>query len=207
MTYIRTSRDGDDDRIAEVVLDRPGKLNALSGQMLDELSATLDKLGRDPSVSCILLRSPARSASATTSRQRQPARDRLRRLGEPEQEDRPLAPGECPKPVISAIRALHGRRHDARRLHRHHDRRRRRRDRLADDPTGRRAAQPGEHVADRSEAVRNSPTPPGQHGRCRAASLGWANRAVPAGECCRRPPGRRGDREDAPSCSRSRSAR
>ncbi|MBC3191109.1 enoyl-CoA hydratase/isomerase family protein [Pseudonocardia sp. C8] len=105
MTYIRTSRDGDDDRIAEVVLDRPDKLNALSGPMLDELSATLDKLGRDPSVSCILLRGEGRSFSVGydvgSGGPHETAYDDWESLNE--KIDHWIRVWECPKPVISAI--------------------------------------------------------------------------------------------------------
>jgi enoyl-CoA hydratase len=105
MTYIRTDRDSRDRRIAEVVLDRPDKLNALSGAMLDELSAALLALGRDDSVSCILLRGEGRSFSVGhdvgDETAHETAYDDWDSLNE--KLDHWLRVWECPKPTVAAI--------------------------------------------------------------------------------------------------------
>lgn len=105
MTYIRTDRDDRDERIAEVVLDRPEKLNALSDAMLDELSATLTALGRDDTVSCIVLRGEGRSFSVGYDVGGEGAHatayDDWDSLNE--KIEHWIRVWECPKPVISAI--------------------------------------------------------------------------------------------------------
>jgi enoyl-CoA hydratase len=105
LTYIRTGRDVVDDRIAEVVLDRPEKLNAFSGAMLDELSATLTTLGRDESVSCVLLRGEGRAFSVGYDVGGGPAHetayDDWASLNE--KIDHWLRVWECPKPVIASV--------------------------------------------------------------------------------------------------------
>jgi enoyl-CoA hydratase len=105
MTYIRTHRDERDERIAEVVLDRPEKLNALTGVMLDELSATLTALGRDETVSCIVLRGEGRSFSVgydvTDEGAHETAYDDWDSLNE--KIEHWIRVWECPKPVIAAI--------------------------------------------------------------------------------------------------------
>ena len=49
-----------DDGIAVVTLDRPEKLNALTGSMLDRLSETVDEIAADPEVRVFLLRGAPR---------------------------------------------------------------------------------------------------------------------------------------------------
>ena len=105
MTYIRTHRDERDERIAEVVFDRPEKLNALTAAMLDELSATLTALGRDETVSCILLRGEGRSFSVGydvgDEGAHETAYDDWDSLNE--KIEHWIRVWECPKPVIAAI--------------------------------------------------------------------------------------------------------
>jgi len=105
MTYIRTDRDADDPRIAEVVLNRPEKLNALSGAMLDQLSATLTALGHDDSVSCIVLRGEGRSFSVGYDVGSDGPHDTAYADWESlnEKIDHWIRVWECPKPVIAAI--------------------------------------------------------------------------------------------------------
>ena len=43
------------DHIATITLNAPGRLNTISGRMLDELSAALLKADRDREVRCIVL--------------------------------------------------------------------------------------------------------------------------------------------------------
>ena len=58
--FIRTDVQG---RVAHLVLDRPRKLNAMNNQLLDEFSAALADLGRDPDVSVIVITGDERSFS------------------------------------------------------------------------------------------------------------------------------------------------
>lgn len=51
------------DRVAELVLDRPEKLNAMHGQMLAEFDAALRELRESPDVSVVLLRGNGRAFS------------------------------------------------------------------------------------------------------------------------------------------------
>lgn len=52
------------DAVAEIRLNRPGKLNAINGEMLDGLSAALDRAEADDSVCVVLLAGEGRAFSA-----------------------------------------------------------------------------------------------------------------------------------------------
>jgi enoyl-CoA hydratase len=53
-----------DDPIAVVLLNRPQQLNALSGELMDELVSALEELDRDDSVRCIVLGGSQRAFAA-----------------------------------------------------------------------------------------------------------------------------------------------
>lgn len=57
---VRVEREG---KIGELVLNRPEKLNALNEPLLEEFSAGLTELGRDDSISCIIIRGEGRAFS------------------------------------------------------------------------------------------------------------------------------------------------
>lgn len=52
-----------DERVAEVRFDRPEKLNAMNGELLDGFTAALRELDSDGSVSCVLLHGAGRAFS------------------------------------------------------------------------------------------------------------------------------------------------
>lgn len=58
--FIRTHTDG---RVGHVVFDRPEKLNAMNNQLLDEFSAAIEQMGSDPSVSVIVISGNGRAFS------------------------------------------------------------------------------------------------------------------------------------------------
>lgn len=61
MTLIDLERNHDG--VAELVLNRPEKLNALNAAMLDEFSTVLDDLAADDSARCVIIRGAGRSFS------------------------------------------------------------------------------------------------------------------------------------------------
>ncbi|BDZ47860.1 hypothetical protein GCM10025867_01010 [Frondihabitans sucicola] len=106
--FVTTTVDG---RIAQVILDRPKKLNALNDPMLVEFSEALATLGRDASVSVIVVSGAGQNFSvgydvepsngySEAAAGLSPYADweSLRR-----NIDRWLAVWDTPKPVISAI--------------------------------------------------------------------------------------------------------
>jgi enoyl-CoA hydratase len=105
MTYVRTERNDVDPRIAEVILDRPEKLNAFNDAMLDELSATLTVLGRDSTVSCMVLRGEGRSFSVgydvVEGGGHATAYDDWDNLNQ--KIEHWIRVWECPKPIIAAV--------------------------------------------------------------------------------------------------------
>lgn len=58
--FITTRTDG---RVGYLILDRPAKLNAMNNQLLDEFSASLDRLGSDDGVSVIVITGSDRAFS------------------------------------------------------------------------------------------------------------------------------------------------
>jgi enoyl-CoA hydratase len=104
MTGIRVERDG---RIGILTLDRPRKLNALTGEMITDLLAGLAQLGADPLVSVILLRGEGRAFSAGFDLSEpyeaglSPA-EQIRRMWERDF-DCIMAFWDCPKPVVAAV--------------------------------------------------------------------------------------------------------
>lgn len=60
MTFIHVNRTG---RVGELVLNRPDKLNALNGELLEEFRDGLRDLNADEGISCIVLRGEGRSFS------------------------------------------------------------------------------------------------------------------------------------------------
>src|SRR6266511_5602016 len=53
-----------DDPIAVVLLNRPQQLNALSGELMDELVSELQRLDRDDAIRCIVLGGSQRAFAA-----------------------------------------------------------------------------------------------------------------------------------------------
>ena len=91
--------------IARIVLDRPEKLNAIDGAMLDALDAALDRAERDDAVRAVLLTGNGRSFSAgfdlapgTGARDAQSVRRELRRGF-----DLILRFWASPKPTLAAV--------------------------------------------------------------------------------------------------------
>lgn len=105
MTYVRIDRDASDDRVAEIVLDRPDKLNALNPSMLDELSDAVTTLGRDESVSCVVLRGEGRSFSVGYDVGGDVAHDSAYDdwASLSEKIDHWVRVWECPIPVVAAV--------------------------------------------------------------------------------------------------------
>ncbi len=55
MDGISLRRDGDNGAIAEIVLDRPDAMNALSTAMAERLAAVCAKVAADPAIRAVLL--------------------------------------------------------------------------------------------------------------------------------------------------------
>jgi len=96
----RLERDGERGT-ATITLDVPGKLNRVSMAARDELARAFDELGRDESVSCVVLRGAGDAFTAGGEVGGFLERDPVdlsalhRNVGAPER---------CPKPVIAALR-------------------------------------------------------------------------------------------------------
>ena len=54
---VRVERHGDGGHVAELVLDRPGAMNAVSGAMAEAIGAATRELSADPQVRCVVLTS------------------------------------------------------------------------------------------------------------------------------------------------------
>ena len=52
------------ERVALITLNRPQALNALNGQLIDELNRALDCLEADPQIGCIVLTGSAKAFAA-----------------------------------------------------------------------------------------------------------------------------------------------
>jgi len=59
-TVLRNDRDG----LATLVLNRPGKLNALNVRMFEELADHIDEIGASASIGCVVVRGAGRGFSA-----------------------------------------------------------------------------------------------------------------------------------------------
>jgi enoyl-CoA hydratase len=102
MNLIRIEREG---RIAEVILDRPEKLNALSAPLLEQFSGAIGELGRDDDVSCIVIRGEGRSFSVgydvVSEETHLSAYDDWSSLVR--KIDHWVEVWQCPKPVVAAV--------------------------------------------------------------------------------------------------------
>lgn len=100
------------DKIGWLVLSRPEKLNAFTAEMLAEFESAVDRLGRDPDVSVIVIRGEGRSFSVgyDVSKGEEAGRggpDRKRALDDwlhlRANIETWLRVWRCPKPVIAAV--------------------------------------------------------------------------------------------------------
>jgi len=100
-----------DDHVAEVVLNRPDKHNALDFAMFEAISAAIDEVAADPSVRAVVLRGGGKSfcsgldVASFASEGRDPSAMFTRRDGEPANLAQRVAYGwqTMPAPVIAAV--------------------------------------------------------------------------------------------------------
>jgi enoyl-CoA hydratase/carnithine racemase len=105
MPTIRVQRHGNDDHVAEVVLDRPEALNAVSSALAGELTAAIRELAADESVRAVLLSSsqPRAFCVGADLKERDGLSDEQLRA------QRPLTRGayrsvlELPVPAVAAV--------------------------------------------------------------------------------------------------------